>query len=318
MRIWFNHWFSAAYFIISELKGMYIIGSNANEEFTYKPLCAHTEVEPELEGEEYVDFCLDFCTRNKVEVFVPKRGLADISRNLAKFAKIGVRVLADDYEKVSIFADKVRTYDFFRNKGLGCLPMFNCVTSAAEFEAIYKYLKFLPLCVKFALDEGAQSFRIIDNAPRTLTRSRYRLQYGELLELLGDTFPKLLVMQYLSGDEISADCLATSRGNIIIPRKKMYGRVEKIFFDETVVDLCGKILDISGLQCPCNIQFRYDKGKLYLLEINTRMSGGLHLAAACVNIPLVAINKLIGNDVSWSLTKTEQLVTFAEMPILLR
>ena len=39
------------------------------------------------------------------------------------------------------------------------------------------------------------------------------------------------------------------------------------------------------------------KGKLYLLEINSRMSGGLQLSckATGINIPSIAINQLLGN-----------------------
>ena len=56
------------------------------------------------------------------------------------------------------------------------------------------------------------------------------------------------------------------------------------------------------LTCPYNIQFRYDKKSNipYLLEINTRMSGGLYLSceATHLNIANIALKQLCGHSVS--------------------
>ncbi len=54
-------------------------------------------------------------------------------------------------------------------------------------------------------------------------------------------------------------------------------------------------MDKVQLKFPCNIQFKIKEGIPYLLEINTRMSGGLQMAclAADINIPNIALNKLL-------------------------
>ena len=72
------------------------------------------------------------------------------------------------------------------------------------------------------------------------------------------------------------------------------------------------------MEFPCNIQFKLEGDEPYLLEINTRMSGGLQMSclAAGVNIPNIALNKLLGRDIPWSLRRENKLVSYIEMPDL--
>ena len=57
-----------------------------------------------------------------------------------------------------------------------------------------------------------------------------------------------------------------------------------------------------------------------MLEINTRMSGGLQMAclAADINIPNIALNKLLGKDVSWEQDRSERVVSYIEIPQMIR
>ncbi|MGN1103195.1 MAG: hypothetical protein ACI4RG_13435, partial [Huintestinicola sp.] len=97
MRIWFNHWFSTAYHIINLMKGEgdVIIGSSSNPNSVVGLACDEWYTEPELPGEEYVSFCLDFCKRHNAQVFVPRRGMGVIAENAHLFADMGVKLLMD-------------------------------------------------------------------------------------------------------------------------------------------------------------------------------------------------------------------------------
>ncbi|HAN09458.1 MAG TPA: hypothetical protein DCP90_02465 [Clostridiales bacterium] len=57
-----------------------------------------------------------------------------------------------------------------------------------------------------------------------------------------DTFPEMLVMPYLSGYEVSVDCLRTGAGLIIIPRIKMGVRVAEIRYDEEIINICKSFI----------------------------------------------------------------------------
>ena len=105
-RIWLNHWFSTAYNIIELIKkgdsSHYIIGTNANEYAVYGAVCDEFYKEPVLKDDEYVEFCLEFCRDHKIDVFMPRRGMLPVSMNKKRFEAIGVKVMVDDYDKISI------------------------------------------------------------------------------------------------------------------------------------------------------------------------------------------------------------------------
>ena len=148
-----------------------------------------------------------------------------------------------------------------------------------------------------------------------------RLTYEEALDALSEreTFSPLMVMPYLPGNEISVDCLKTSNGTIAIPRLKDYSRIERIHYDDGLLETCETLLKKIPLECPCNIQFKYLEDTPFLLEVNTRMSGGTHLSCAAtgVNIPDIAVNKLLGIEKTWHLEKKTVSVTRVEMPVVL-
>lgn len=66
-------------------------------------------------------------------------------------------------------------------------------------------------------------------------------------------------------------------------------------------------------------QFKYLDGIPYFLEVNTRMSGGVQMAcmASGVNIPSIAVNKLLGIEKEWTVRKDAVYVTHVETPVVL-
>lgn len=111
----------------------------------------------------------------------------------------------------------------------------------------------------------------------------------------------ILLMPYLSGVEISVDCVATANGNLIIPRYKTSKRYSEIISSKRIISMCDKIVHElntnNDMNMLMNIQFKMENDKPYLLEINPRMSGGLQLSckAIGINLPHIALNELLGN-----------------------
>lgn len=330
-RIWLNHWFSTAYFIINMMRdsnpGYTFIGSNENKESPIMTACDEWYLEPTLKGKEYVDYCVDFCKKHHVDIFMPRREMVEISKYKSKFTEIGVQVMVDDYRYVSLLNNKASAYDFFREKSIGAVPDYYIATNLTDFEAAYDKLckKYGYVCFKFVNDEGGKSYRLIDNSRRgyaaLFKKLTTRITYEEAADALSerDSFSPLMVMPYLPGSEVSVDCLKTSKGTIMIPRIKDYSRIERISYDEEILDTCEQLLGAVPLECPCNIQFKYLDKTPFMLEVNTRMSGGTHLSCAAtgVNIPDIAVNKLLGIEKPWLLERKPALVTHVEMPIVL-
>ena len=99
MKLWFNHWFSTVYNIITSIKEeckeeLIIVGSNEKKDAVYKVLCDEWYQEPVFkEGEKYATWCLNFCKTHQIDVFIPRRGRKDIEKIYNEFQKNGVKVL---------------------------------------------------------------------------------------------------------------------------------------------------------------------------------------------------------------------------------
>ena len=334
MRIWFNHWFSTAYHLINlikeeEPKKFTVIGSSQNPYAIYKQACDEWYIEEKgLSAEEYIDFCMEFCREHNIDIFVPRRYLTDIVKNADKFERMGVKLFADtSYEKMQILDDKFLTYEFFQKYIPECIPQIRVAHNIEEFDSAYNELQKISerVCYKLVIDEGARSFRIIDNrmgdAGTLLEPPGMKVTLESAKKVLAeyDFSIPVLLMPYLSGVEISVDCLATETGYIMVPRYKANGRYAEVIFDERVLEKCSKVMKALQLKMPLNIQFRMEKEKLYLLEINPRMSGGLQLScmAAGVNIQGIAIKQLLGIRKEWEISALySKKVAHIESPII--
>ena len=329
MRIWFNQWFSTAYHIIDLMKGDgdIIIGSSRNPLSVVGLACDEWYTEPDCPDEEYVNFCLDFCREHNVNVFVPRRGMAEIARNAALFEKAGVKLLMDtDPEMLDILRNKESAYKWFEGFAPEYVPPRFEVKSLEDFRAAYKAITadYDRACFKFAADEGAVSFRVIDNfmsdASGLYKAPGMKISYESAEAILSDySFSKpLLMMPYLTGTEVSADCFFRETGSVIIPRYKSAGRIYTVKYESEIVSFCEKFLIRSGLRMPCNVQFKYHDEKPYLLEVNTRMSGGIQLSclAAGINIPRLALDRLMGVEPELEMIRRERRVSYIESPVL--
>lgn len=317
IRVWFNHWFSAVYNIISMMREgcaeeLYVIGTNKNGTAVYQSMCDEWHSEPDgCTDTEYVDFCLEFCKMHQVDVLIPRRGLSLIMQNTDRFTEIGVKLFGDaSSEMITILDDKIAAYRFFSERGLECIPDVQVAHSLEDFSRAYDILSksHKRVCYKLSIDEGARSFRVIDSrikkAQALLEKPGFKIDYSDAIEVLSqyDFSIPVLVMPYLDGPEISVDCMRTKRGDLIIPRFKTAGRYSVVRFDETVMKLCSRLMDAIEITMPVNIQLRMHEGQMWLLEINPRMSGGMQLscAAAKINLPAIAINQLLGHDMPWN------------------
>mgnify|MGYP001659710606 FL=1 len=210
---------------------------------------------------------------------------------------------------------------------VGAIPDFFIATNAEQFKEAYKKLsaKYKWVCFKFVHDEGGKSYRLIDNNRKgyaaLFKKQTSRISFDAAVEVLSEkgVFSPIMIMPFLPDEEISVDCLKTSRGLIAIPRIKDSTRIERVCYDSEILKTCEAFYTQIPLECPCNIQFKYLDRIPYLLEVNTRMSGGIQMACAAsnVNIPALAVGKLLGIDMPWTNTKEEKRVTHVEVPVVL-
>ena len=335
MKIWFNHWFSTAYHLIEMIKkgepGKYtVIGSNEKSTSVYQCACDEWYAEPAgVSDDEYVSFCLDFCREHSVDIFAPRKGLLAISRAHEKFEELGVRLLVDpNHEIISMLEDKIATYDFLKNVVPEYIPEYRKISSLDEFLEAYEDLseRHPRICYKLIEDEGARSFRVIDDEIESIRGvlekpgSKITLEAAKKVLSLYDFSIPILMMPYLGGCEVSVDCIKTASGNLILPRYKTSKRYSEIKFSEEMMQTCSKIMDFLALDHPMNIQFKKSGDQYYLLEINPRMSGGLQLSclAAEINMPDIAVSALCGINKPWKYPEfSSRKVVHLETPVCL-
>lgn len=316
-RVWFNHWFSTAFNLIENIKKddinnyFYFIGTGKRR-MAYKEVCEEYYIEPDLTGKEYIQFCINFCKEHNINVFVPRKERLNISKHLNLFHEIGVKVLVDsNYSLLSDLESKTKTGLLFQNdKNLSSLvkiPEMLIATNISEFENNYRYLKEKypndRICFKYEIDEGALSFRVIDDRQDNISSlSNYqgsKISYDKAIEILSSekSFSPIIQMIYLNGEEISVDSLLTQQGFIGCARTKAGIRMTKITdMDDSfqMITISRMFAEKTKIKNPYNLQFRKHNEELYLLEINTRLAGGTYRDYLIgYNFPYIALCDLL-------------------------
>jgi biotin carboxylase len=318
MKIWFNQWFTTVLHYIEMIRNnedqrkFMIYGSHPNQNALYLQYCDVAFVEPELNGEAYVDFCLEVCKTHGIEIMIPRKENVLISKRLADFAAIGVKVLVcPDAELMQMMDNKALTYQELLQNEQGpvfSIPDFEVVNNVADFQKAYQMLRERghKICFKPVIGEGANGFRVIQDDVDSIEQlfrhgTSFRIPFKYACEILGQqkSFPDLMVLEYLEGREYSIDCVA-SRNNLIaaIPRMKGEGRVRELVDHRELIQLAYDFHRIYRIPYVFNIQVKYSNGVPKLLEINPRMSGGMHISCLSgINLPYLAIKILLGEPI---------------------
>jgi biotin carboxylase len=284
-------------------------------------ICSHTEkdflgfegadesyLEPGITDEaSYIKWCLNFCKDRQIDIFIPGKHLASLSSQQGRFAGIGTRILTGaNPEVIRLLDDKAAFYENSRLAGFR-VPAFIKATNLPEFEQARQKLaqEGFPVCLKPNRSAGGTGFRILDDTKTSWEHwaagDFTRISPAACRSLLppDQPFRPLLLMEYLPGPEYSIDCLA-HQGRLLraVIRKKPQrpGGAQWLENSPSLLEVAGKLTRQYQLTFLFNIQLRQAQDTTpALLEINPRMSGGIHMAALSgLNLPawgiLLALN----------------------------
>jgi hypothetical protein len=310
MRVWYNRTFSSIYNAMTLIRqhdhaGRYHLLYTAGSR-TVAAGAAHAfETEPPLKGDEYLEWCLDFCQRRDIGIFVPHREAALVSGARERFAAVGTRVLAvASPEVLALLHDKER---FYATVDLPEAPPPETVpfTTAAQFDAGHAALraKYPQLCVKPSKSVYGLGFALLDeqrsSAQILMAGDQYQIGLDDFRTGLAglEEFRTMLLMEFLEGLEYSVDCLADN-GRLVcaVPRRKLLkpGAGQVIDPQPVILDAVTRLAAAYGLNAVFNVQFRVSGGRMRLLELNPRMSGGVGMA--CMAGPALPWLALAGFD----------------------
>jgi hypothetical protein len=348
-RIWFNNWFNTAYHIINLIKQnneikFEIFGTNRNPNSVIFKACDYYEIEKMIPEEEYVDFCLEFCKKHKIDIFAPRTNMQAIAQSSEKFAEIGIKLLTCcDSQNTRLLSDKALFYDHLiqntdlisnpshriNGKSLFNIPKYHVVNNVKDFEEAYNSIanEGFKVCFKPVHSEGGAGFRIIDESASSIDSlfsfSSLRVTLADALKRLSqkDSFKSLMVMEFIDGYEYSIDCLALN-GNLLaaVPRKKLDGRARILEDSSELKYIASELTRLFNLSYAFNVQIRYDGDCPKILEINPRMSGGVWISCLSgINIPFLAVKLLLDTDSNIMIPepKLDILVSQIEKEVLL-
>lgn len=316
-QIWFNRTYATNYWVLKNIQ------EQASGQFTLhithkdpsSPILQAATVaglEPELNPEDYVQWCLDYCVKNHITYFFPTHNQKHILLNAQRFTDLGVTLISPDVETINIFDDKAETYRVAEQLNVN-VPVWAQVNNSDDLLDAYRRISEVSperVIIKPTVGVGASGFMSIYPKPFSLNgllREHSRATtFSTLLETYilseNDSIEPLMLMPWLDDPEISVDCLSSPSGEVLItvPRVKKGNRITALDASyEEVIHQTKKLLAGNPLPYVCNVQWRWFNGVPMLLEVNTRPAGGLFtvLKATGRNLVLDAINLAMNNPV---------------------
>ncbi|MEK7433825.1 MAG: ATP-grasp domain-containing protein [Cyanobacteriota bacterium] len=313
-KIWLGHSFSTAYHFIDLIRNnnenykfTFFVTNNSENSIIFKNADFY-EIEPIfVNDDDYLEYCLDFCEKNKIDIFIPNyKKLLIISKNNKKFKNTKVLII-NDYNLFNTLDDKINLYESFIKNNIMEVPEHYIFNTLDEFKNYYNILKENDhkICIKPRYSESGKGFRVISDSANEfdslLGFPSYFLSYNDLVHIFSqkDSFDDIIISEFLDGDEYSIDCL--SDGKILyasVPRKKISKRVRFLEENLELIEIVKKIHDTYKVPYVYNVQMKYKNGIPKIIEINPRMSGGLNISCLSgVNFPFLAIKLLLNQEI---------------------
>jgi carbamoylphosphate synthase large subunit len=224
------------------------------------------------------------CRRHRVDVLVPRRRQHDLAAAADQIrAECGTVVLGPSASVVVRCDDKLLAYQGAVAAGAD-VPGFALLQSADDIATAAT--QFRRWCVRPVRGEAGEGFRIVlpdrdgPSASRVTGRAAPMVTTGELAAAFdAGLVGALLASELITGVEYSVDCLA-HRGELaaVIARRRdpLGGFV--IEAQTAAIDLARRLVTSWGIDGLVNVQCIVRDGAAYLIEVNPRAAGGLHLA----------------------------------------
>ena len=225
---------------------------------------------PKITEEGYIDVILEICRKEKIDgvlsLIDPELSL--LAEHKEEFQKEGVMIIGSDYDICEMSLDKMRMFQFCEMNGVKTAKTWNDLEKFRD-AVQRKEVKF-PVFVKPQCGSASIAISKVEDI--------------ETLELLfsHNTGPKLLIQEYLQGQEIGADVyIDIISGEVvsIFTKKKLVmraGETDKAvsFKDEKLFSLIKDFVRIAKYRGQIDIDIFDIDGEYYISEVNPRFGGG--------------------------------------------
>jgi carbamoyl-phosphate synthase large subunit len=263
-----------------------IIGTDMDKEAVGKFLADRFYKVPPGESKKYIPTMLEIVEKEEPDVLFPESSneVFFLACNVARFLTLGTKVLVSDPESIKVSNNKYTMYETLRKNTDIDLPKYISVESFDQFLDGIERLGYpeTPVVFKPHISKGSRGVRILDPKIDRIEHllkekpiSKYMsLQAFEEIFSEVENFPKLLVMEFLEGMEMTADSISMMGRELFTTVKTVeqarWGVIVKgeLVKRDDLVEQTRKILKAIPLSYCVNLQFIGGK----LIEINPRVS----------------------------------------------
>lgn len=250
-------------------KDMIIFGADINESdliYASKEVDTYTQFPTAVNNENYLDFLIDFCKKNKIDVIIPiiDEEVELLTNNQTLFSSLNVKIITAGKKTVDICRDKLITFSYIKDKFPEIyIPTVSLINFQNQFN--------LPAFVK--PNKGRASIdcsRINDE---------WELEYYKRKK---DVLSELIIQPFCEGEIVSVDLIRSSKDDQakVAIRKELLrnknGAAIAVEFIENkkLEEICfsiAKDLDVDGV---VNFEFFVNNDGYKLIEINPRFPAG--------------------------------------------
>lgn len=265
----------------------------------------------------YTEKILEICLKESVDVIFPvshEEALA-LVKNEQVFKKNGIVLAISKADVLEKTFNKKIAYQTLKSSGLPC-PKFRVVNSLSEFEeaAIELGIDRTKIVMKPVISRGGRGARILTKEKITaylLNEKPGYLEtsYDETVRTLSsidqETFPELILMEYLPGKIYSVDFLSKDgKALIIVPKIRIYGNPSQTIVGAVekngyINEMIEKISQLFGFDYNVNVELGCNIDGLPLpFDFNPRIAASTAFcSAAGANLIYYALKMALGEQV---------------------
>ncbi len=289
------------------------VGVDMRDEQPGRYACDSFATVPAADSDQFLDELIAVCDEEDVDVLLPQvtAELPVLASASDRFERIGTDVAVSHEGAIERANNKRNLVEVCNRVGVPS-PETIAVGTWTELESAAHRLGYPDerIVVKPPVANGQRGFRIVSDDWDRKRQFYEEKPSGEkttmdrLRSILGESFPELLVMEYLPGEEFSIDAFRGDGEMIVVPRSRDEIR-SGISFRTTVtketalVEHAETLAEALDLEYAFGFQFkRANDGTLKILECNPRIQGTMVASTlAGANLIDAAVRCALGDPI---------------------
>jgi len=306
-------------------RNIIVIGTDMDSEAIGRFFADKFYTVPPASDPEYIPAIKEICEKEGIDAILPESStqVEKYAESKSEFERLGVKVVVSDPEPIRLSNDKFLMYETLRKNTDLPLPKYYWPKSLDEFVQKAEELGYpqKPVCFKPHVAKGSRGFRILDSKisrKQLLLNEKPYSRYMTLDDFKSifkdePEFPKLLLMDFVPGLEMTSDCLCLN-GEALLTSVKSVEKARwgvivngELLDEPEIIQQTKTILKQIPLSYNTNLQFiKPPEGSPLLIEINPRVSTFIYQPDLIQ--PYLSIKLALGEETPESIKKYQNMI----------